>query len=40
VLDKDGLGHDRPRAAWTGEPGDGRHEVEQQDNQIAHRHGW
>jgi hypothetical protein len=40
VLDEDGLGHDRARAAWTGEPGDGRHQVEQQDNQIAHRHGW
>ena len=36
MLDQDGLGHHRTRAAWTGEPGYGREEVEEQDNQIAH----
>ena len=36
VLDEDGLSHDCTRAARTGEPGDGRQEVEQQDNQVAH----
>jgi hypothetical protein len=39
VLDEDGLGHHRPRAAWTREPGERRHKVEHQDDQIAHRRG-
>ena len=36
VLDQDGLGHERTRAARTGEPGDGCQEMEKQDNQVAH----
>jgi hypothetical protein len=36
VLDQDGLGHHRTRAARTGEPGDGRQEMEKQDNHVAH----
>jgi hypothetical protein len=36
VSDQDGLGHHCTRAARTGEPGDGRQEVEKQDNQVAH----
>jgi hypothetical protein len=36
VLDQDGLGHHRTRAARTGEPGDGRHQMEKQDNHVAH----
>ena len=36
VLDQDGLGHHRTRAARTGEPGDGRQEMEKECNQVAH----
>ena len=36
VLDQDGLCHHRTGAARTGEPGDGRQEMEQQDNHVAH----
>jgi len=36
LLDEQGLGHHRARAAGTGEPGDCRHEMEKQDGQIAH----
>jgi hypothetical protein len=38
VFEEDGFRNHRPRAAWTGDAGDSRHEVEQEDNQIAHRH--
>jgi hypothetical protein len=34
--DQDGLGHHRTRAARTGEPDDGRQEMEKQDNHVAH----
>ena len=36
LLDEQGLGHYRARAAGTGEPGDGRQEMEKQHGQIAH----
>ena len=36
VLDQDGLGHHRTAAARTGEPGDGRQQMQKQDNQVAH----
>src|SRR5687767_5066057 len=36
VLDQDGLRHHRTRATRTGEPGDGRQEMEKQDNQVGH----
>jgi hypothetical protein len=36
LLDEYGLGHHGTRPAWTGEPGNGRQEVENQDGQVAH----
>ena len=37
VLDEHGFGHHGTGAAWTGEPGDGRQQMQKQDGQIAHR---
>jgi len=36
LLDEYGLGHQGTRPAWTGEPGNGRQDVEHQDGQVAH----
>ena len=36
ALDQNGLGHHRTCPARTGEPGDGRQEVKNQDGQVAH----
>src|SRR5712692_3565635 len=36
LLDEYGLGHHGTRPARTGEPGDGRQEVKNQDDQVAH----
>ena len=36
LLDEQGLGHHRTRAARTREPGDRRQQMEKQDGQIAH----
>ena len=36
VLDPDGFGHHRTCAARTGEPEDGRRQMEKQDDQVAH----
>jgi len=36
VLDQDELGHHRTRSAGAGEPGDGRQEVEKQDDEVTH----
>ena len=36
LLDEHGFGHHGTRAAGTGEPGDGRQQMEKQDGQIAH----
>jgi hypothetical protein len=38
LLDEHGFGHDGTRAAWTGEPGDRRQQMEKKDGQIAHGH--
>jgi hypothetical protein len=37
LLEEQRFGHDGTHPARTGEPGDGRHEVKNQDAQIAHR---
>ena len=37
VLDEHGFGHHRAGAAGTGEPGNGRQQMQEQDGQIAHR---
>jgi hypothetical protein len=37
LLEKQRFGHDAGYAACTGEAGDGRHEVKNEDGQIAHR---
>ena len=37
VLDKHRFGHDGTGAAGTREPGDGRHQMQKKDGQIAHR---
>ena len=36
LLDEHGFGHHGTRAAGTGEPGDGRQQMEKQDGQVAH----
>src|SRR5258708_1743777 len=36
LLDEYGLGHHGTRPAGTGEPGDGRQEVKDQHDQVAH----
>ena len=37
VLDEHRFGHHRAGAAGTGEPGNGRQQMQKQDGQIAHR---
>ena len=37
LLDEYGLGHHGTRPARSGEPGDSRQEVDNQDSQVAHR---
>ena len=37
LLDEHGFGHDRTDATGTGEPGDGRQQMENEDSEIAHR---
>jgi hypothetical protein len=37
LLDEYGLSHDGTRAARPDEPDEGRHEVQKQDGQVAHR---
>src|SRR2546427_121655 len=36
LLHEQGFGYDSTHAAWTGESGDGRQQVEKQHGQIAH----
>jgi len=36
LLDEHGFGHDRTDAPGTGEPGDGRQQMENEDSEMAH----
>ena len=36
LLDEQGFGHHGTRAAGTGESGDGRQQVDEEDGQVAH----